>query len=61
MLTKTFLNEQIAHHGERVEAYVLAYERARQDKKGGVMEIHLRDAATHATIFNALTVIAAGK
>lgn len=61
LLNKEFLTEQIAHHSDRVEAHVLAYARAVQMDRPFDMDTNLRAASQHATIFNALTVIAAGK
>lgn len=61
LLTKEFLAEQITHHSERVESHVLAYARAVQMDRPFDIDTNLREAAKHAAILNALTVIAAGK
>jgi hypothetical protein len=60
-LTKEFLAEQITHHSDRVEAHVLAYARALQMDRPFDVDTNLRAASQHATIFNALSSIAAGK
>lgn len=61
MLTKEYLAERIAHHGQKVQEHVLAHHRNTDLDHCMLAEGHLVDAANHASIFNALTAIAAGK
>jgi hypothetical protein len=62
MLTKEYLAERIAYHGEIVEAHVLAHDRAlATDQPPNQIEHHLNTAARHAAIVTALTAIAAAK
>lgn len=60
MFKLEYLAERIKHHGDCVLAYVLAHDRALNQRLGDPDKT-LALAAQHAAIFNALTAIAAGK
>lgn len=60
MLTKEYLCERIKHHGDCVEGYVLAHDRALNQRVGDP-DATLATAAQHAAIYSALSTILANK